>query len=123
MGKLIIRLTIVLVAVYLLACYIAAIFFEVDIWCQAYYLLFELCVCLCISKQGVYHCKYIKWTAYAILIEDTIATAQVMFEFMPSLLIAILQPSIITAGILTTSTLAVRHYIQVKKLKRKCRRS
>ena len=118
MSKFIIRFTIIAVAVYLLACYIAAAVFQVDIWCQVYYLLFELCVCLCISKQGVYHCKYIKWTAYAILIEDTIATTDVMFDYMPNVLFAIVQPTIITVGILTTTILAVRHYIRVKRIKK-----
>ena len=118
MSKLIIRLTIVLVAVYLLLCYIIAAVFGVDVWCQAYYLLFILCVCLCISKQGVYHCKYIKWTAYAILIEETLTATDTMFDWVPINLIALIQPTFMTAGITTTTVLAVRHYIKVKRLKK-----
>lgn len=117
MSKLIIRLTIILTAFFLIACYIVA-YYGIDIWCQWYYLLFELCVCLCISKQGVYHCRFIKWTAYAILIEDTIATTDVFFDYVPYLLFSIMQPTIITAGLVTTTALAIRHYIKVRRIKK-----
>jgi len=117
MSKLIIRITIVLTAVYLIACYVAA-FFGVDIWHQWYYLLFELCVCLCISKQGVYHCKFIKWTAYAILIVETLAYLDVLFDYLSAVAFIIIQTLILTAGIATTTTLAIRHYIKVRRLKK-----
>ena len=104
------------VSLYLIACYIVAAVFQVDIWNHWYYLLFELCVCLCISKQGVYHCKFIKWTAYAILIEETITYTDVMFDYLPINVFAFLQPTIITAGIATTTILAVRHFIKARKV-------
>ena len=118
MDKFIIRVSIIGIAAYLILCYMAEFLWQVNLWRQSYYLLFEYCVCLCISKHGVYHCKYIKWTAYAILIEDTIATTDVMFDYMPNVLFAIVQPTIITVGILTTTILAVRHYIRVKRIKK-----
>lgn len=118
MSKLIIRLTIMLVAVYLILCYLASYIFLVDIWRQIFYLLFELCVCMCISKQGVYHCKYIKWTAYAILIQDTLVCSDVLFDYMPDNVIAAAPPAIILIGLTVTTTLAVQHYIRVKKIKK-----
>ena len=117
MSKFVVRLTIIIVSVYLLACYIAAIL-GVDIWCQWYYLLFELCVCLCISKQGVYHCKFIKWTAYAILTVDTIAYIDVVYDYLSAVWFIILQTSILTAGIATTIFLAILHFIKVKRRKK-----
>lgn len=50
MGKLAIRISVLLVAIYFIV-YYTLLFFEIDIWSQTYYLLFELCTCLCISKQ------------------------------------------------------------------------
>ena len=118
MGKFLIRWTVILSAVYLIVCYLAARFFLVDIWSQAYYLLFILCVCLCISKQGVYHCRFVKWTAYAILIEETITYLDVVFDFIPDNATAVLAPTIIAIGLVTTTTLAIRHYIKVRRLKK-----
>lgn len=118
MSKFIVRITVILVAAYLLVCYFAATVFGVDIWSQWYYLLFELCLCLCISKQGVYHCRFIKWTAYAILIEEILAYLDVLFDFISVGVAAFLQPTIIIAGLVTTTVLAIRHYIKVKRLKR-----
>lgn len=118
MSKFAIRCTIILVSVYLIACYLVADIFAVDIWRQYYYVLFELCVCLSISKQGVYHCKYIKWTAYAILIHDMIVCSDLMFDWLPDGVMAVVPPIFIIAGLSTTTTLAVRHYINVRRLKK-----
>lgn len=117
MSKLIIRFTILLVAVYLILCYLVSYIFLLDIWRQVFYLLFELCVCLCISAQGVYHCKYIKWTAYAIFLQDVVVCTDVLFDYMPEKFMALVPPVLITAGLTVTTTLAVQHYIKVKRLK------
>ena len=121
MSKLIIRITVLLTAIFLLTCYVFAIF-GVDIWQQWYYLLFELCVCLCISKQGVYHCRFIKWTAYAILMVETLAYTDVISNFLSARAFIILLMSILTAGVATTTTLAIKHYIRIRKLKREWQR-
>lgn len=117
MSKLLIRITILATAIFLLTCYIFAIF-GVDIWQSWYYLLFELCVCLCISKQGVYHCKFIKWTAYAILLVETLAYIDVISDFLTARAFLILMMTILSAGIAATTTLAIRHYIKVRRLKK-----
>lgn len=117
MSKLLIRITILATAIFLLTCYIFAIF-GVDIWQSWYYLLFELCVCLCISKQGVYHCKFIKWTAYAILLVETLAYIDVISDFLTAKAFLILMMTILNAGIAATATLAIRHYIKVRRLKK-----
>lgn len=118
MSKIIVRTTVIFVAFYLMACYIFAAFCGIDIWRQWYYLLFELCFCMSISKQGVYHCRFIKWTAYAILVVETLAYTDVVFDYMSAPAFIITQTTILTAGIATTTILAIQHYIKVKRLKK-----
>ena len=122
MSKLLIRLTVVGVALYLAICYSVAMVFGIDIWSQTYYLLFELCVCLCISKQGVYHCKYIKYTAYGIFLSDSIVCIDNITNIFHKPYFAFIPLTIIAIGLLTTTTLAIRHYHKVRKLKRQWNR-
>lgn len=117
MGKLAIRISVLLVAIYFIV-YYTLLFFEIDIWSQTYYLLFELCTCLCISKQGVYHCKYIKWTAYGILLSDTIVCIDNLFDVFPVSFMVFVPAIIIAIGLSTTTILAIDHYIKVKRLKK-----
>lgn len=118
MSKFAIRFTVISVAVYLILCYLVGIFFQIEIWSQTYYLLFELCTCLCISKQGVYHCKFIKWTAYSILASDSLVCIDNIFDVFPINFMVLIPPVIIAVGLLTTTTLAIRHFIKVQRLKK-----
>lgn len=118
MSKFLIRFTVVSVAIYLILCYLIGLILQVEIWSQTYYLLFELCTCLCISKQGVYHCKYIKWTAYSILASDMLVCIDNLFDVFPVNFMVLIPPSIIAIGLLTTTTLAIRHFIRVQRLKK-----
>jgi len=117
MSKFIIRITILLVALYMIICHIAAVVWQINLWSHTYTVLFELCVCLCISAQGVYHCRFMKWTAYSVCLNDAIVSADEIWDFMPYTLAAVLPLIIITLGLLTTTTLAIRHFIKVKKYK------
>lgn len=99
-------------------CYIIEFALRINIWSQTYYLLFELCTCLCISKQGVYHCKFIKWTAYSILASDTLVCIDNLFDVFHVNFMVLIPPSIIAIGLLTTTTLAIRHFIRVQRLKK-----
>lgn len=118
MSKFFVRITILLVAVYMLICHIAAFFWQINLWTHTYTVMFELCVCLCISAQGKYHCKYMKWTAYSICLYDAILSADEIFDFIPYSIAIILPFIIITAGLLTTTTLTIRHFIRVQRLKK-----
>lgn len=118
MSRLLVRITIVGVALYLIACYIMPLVFAVDIWNQSYWLLFEACVCLCITAHGKYHCRYIRWTAYAILASDTMVCVDNIFDVFPVSWMVYVPAAVIAAGLLTTLTLAVRHYIRAKRLKK-----
>ena len=119
MDKLVIRLVIILVAFYLIICYIGAIIFAINLWRQDYYLLFELCVCLCISKQGVYHCKYLKYTAYAILISDVLVCIANRINIASEYYTAHMTLLIIIIGLLITVTKAIRHYRKVLSVRKK----
>lgn len=118
MSKLFIRLTVLFVAIYMVICHIAAVVWQINLWSHTYTVLFEICVCLCITAQGKYHCKFMRWTAYAITLNDALLSADEMFDFIPYSLIIVLPIIIITLGLLTTTTLAIRHYNRVRKLKR-----
>lgn len=118
MSKLAIRLSVIFVAVYLILCYLIEVLFDINIWSQTYYLLFELCTCLCISKQGVYHCRFIKYTAYGILSSDTLVCINNIFDFLPINWTVYVPPAIIAVGLLTTTTFAIRHFIRVQRLKK-----
>ena len=118
MSRFLIRFTVVSVAIYLILCYLIGLIFQVEIWSQTYYLLFELCTCLCISKQGVYHCKFIKWTAYSILASDTLVCIDNLFDVFSENFMVLIPPSIIAIGLLTTTTLAIRHFVRVQRLKK-----
>ena len=117
MGKFAIRLSVLITAIYFIVYYVL-LFWGIDIWSQTYHLLFELCTCLCISKQGVYHCKFIKYTSYGILTSDTIVCVDNTFDIVPVGFMCIVPVTIIILGLSVTVTLAIRHYIKVKRLKR-----
>lgn len=121
MSKLIIRLTILIVALYMGLCHIIAILYAVNLWSHTYTVLFEICVCLCITAQGKYHCRYMMWTAYGICLSDALVSADELFDFIPCTMIVILPAVVIAIGLLTTITLAIIHYIKVLKLKRRAR--
>lgn len=121
MSKLFVRITVLLVALYMLVCHIAAVMWQINLWHHIYTVLFEICVCLCITAQGKYHCKFIRWTAYAITLNDAIVSADELLDFMPYHMAIILPFILITIGLLTTTTLSVKHYLKVKKLKRRGR--
>lgn len=118
MSKFTVRFTVIAVAIYLILCYIIEIAIGTNIWSQTYYLLFELCLCLCISKQGVYHCKYIKWTAYGIMLSDTIVCIDNLFEVFSVNFMVFVPAIIIAVGLLSTTCMAINHYIRVKRLKK-----
>ena len=102
----------------MIVCHIISVVWQINLWSHTYTVLFELCVCLCITAQGKYHCKFIRWTAYSICINDALVSADEMFDFLTysaSLLLPIIT---IAAGLTTTIALAINHYIRVKRLKR-----
>ena len=103
----------------MILCYVYEFLFHANIWSDTYRVLFELCVCLCISEQGVYHCRFIKYTAYGVTISDAIVCADGLIDIFPAELMVFLPPMLITTCLTLTTSLAIDHYIKVKRLKRR----
>jgi hypothetical protein len=118
MSKLFVRITVLIVALYTIVCHLFAVVWQTNLWLHSYTVLFEICVCLCISAQGKYHCKYLKWTAYAITFNDTLISLDEAFDFIPYHVAIIIPFIIITCGLLTTTILSIMHFVKVKRLKR-----
>ncbi|KWW29446.1 MAG: hypothetical protein AUK63_1357 [bacterium P3] len=118
MSKLLVRLTVVSVAIYLLCCYVAVMVWGIDIWSQLYYILFELCLCACMTAQGKYHCKYLRWTMYCITLSDILVSVDGIFDLLPYNFIVFVPVGLFILGLLIPLTLALIHYIKVRKQKK-----
>lgn len=118
MSKLVIRLTILIVALYMGLCHILSVTYGINLWNHTYTVLFEICVCLCITAQGKYHCKYMRWTAYGICLSDLLVSLDELLDFLPYNASIILPVTLVGLGLNITVTLALLHYIKVRKLKR-----
>jgi len=118
MSKFALRILILIISIYMILCYVSALFFDINLWSHTYTVLFELCLCLCISAQGKYHCKYMRWTLYGITAADTLTSIDELFNVIPYNVVAFLPAILIVIGLLTTTTLAIRHFIRVQRLKK-----
>lgn len=118
MSKFFVRLTVLLVAIYFIICHINAMVWQINIWSHTYTVMFEICVCLCMSAQGKYQCKYMRWTAYAVCLTDILVSLDELFDILPYTIAVIAPFAILSIGLLTTTTLAIKHYIKVKRRKR-----
>lgn len=118
MSKFVVRITILVVALYTIVCHLFAVVWQTNLWSHSYTVLFEICVCLCISAQGKYHCKYLKLTAYAMTFNDIVISLDEAFDFIPYHIAIIIPFIIITCGLLTTTILSIMHFVKVKRLKR-----
>lgn len=117
MNKFLVRITIALVALYLVLMFILAQFFGVNIATNMYILLFELCVVVYTFSEGKYHCKYMKYTALSILLADTLTRLDYMFDFMSVTAHNLIPIGILAIGIGTSITKAFIHFYRVIKLK------
>lgn len=118
MGKFLVRITIVFTALYLVLSYVIAQFIGIDILTPYYNVLFELCVVIYAFSEGKYHCKYIKYTALAILFADILTYVDNYYDFLTVEAHNLIPIFIITTGILTGVILAIKHYINVIKIKK-----
>lgn len=118
MSKFFVRLTIIIIALYMVVCHITMMVWQINLWYHTYTVLFEICLCMCMTAHGSYHCKYLKWTAYAICLNDTIISTDEMFNLLPYSWASLLPIFIITTGLSTTVIMSIQHYKKVKRLKR-----
>ena len=118
MSKFVVIITILVVALYTIVCHLFAVVWQTNLWSHSYTVLFEICVCIFISTEGKYFCKYMRWTAYAITFNDIIISLDEAFDFIPYHIAIVLPFVIIACGLFTTITLSLIHYAKVKRLKR-----
>ena len=118
MDKLFVRLFVVFTALYLIHTYIMA-WFGVECFSDAYILMAELAICVVMSSQGKYHCKYMKFTAYGLTASDSVTRIDNAFEILGVEASIILPLSIVMCSVTISFVLALRHYYRVLKLKSK----
>lgn len=113
------RISVVLVSLYSIISYIAAILFSIDILYNFYIILFELCIVCYTFESGKYHCRFIRWTALSILVCDIISHTDYHFDYISPSIYNLIPLTILFLGITTSLTLALNHFYKVSKLKRK----
>ena len=116
MDKLLVRLFVVFTALYLIHTYIMA-WFGVECFSDAYIVMAELAICVVMSSQGKYHCKYMKFTAYGLTASDCITRIDNAFDILGVEASIILPLSLVMCSISVSFVLALRHYYRVLKLK------
>ena len=119
MGKVLVRLTIIITAVYFILSYLFAQFLGIDILLPYYNIPFELCVVVYTFSEGKYHCKYIKYTALSILVSDIITQLDNSLDFLSVELHNIIPLFLIILGVAVGCILAIRHFVLVRKLNKR----
>ena len=118
MGKLLVRLFVVFTALYFIHAYIMA-WFGIECFSDAYIVMAELAICVVMSSQGKYHCKYMKFTAYGLTASDGVTRIDNAYDILSVDASIILPLSIIMCSISVSFVLALIHYYRVFKLKYK----
>ena len=118
MDKLFVRLFVVFTALYLIHTYIMA-WFGVECFSDAYIVMAELAICVVMSSQGKYHCKYMKFTAYGLTASDCITRIDNAFDILGVEASIILPLSLVMCSVTISFVLALRHYYRVLKIKYK----
>lgn len=116
MGKFLVRITTIFVALYFLLSYSIAEIFGIDILDYTYTLLFELiCVVYCFS-EGNYHCKYLKFTMCGVFLADLTTRLDYHFNFLTTDLANYIPITFLAIGIATSTYKAIQHFIRVYKV-------
>lgn len=116
MGKLLVRLTIVIVSVYFVLTYLVAQTMGIDIHSDWYTSLFALIIVVYAHSEGVYHCKFLKYSATSLFVCDALTRLNNTYKFLSVDAHNLIPIAILALGLGTSITLAIRHFIQVIKL-------
>lgn len=121
MDKLIVRLTIVILTIYMeistIFAWYGISFYEYDsiFSCSA---MFGLLLTVLVHSQGRYHCVYMRGLCYNLILSPLLSFADIqleLFEDADTLIITLSSMWILSVS--STIYLAIRHFIKVKKLK------
>lgn len=118
MGKALVRLTVTITSLYIVASYIMAQFHSIDILTTWYSLLFELCVVLYCYSEGEYHCRFIKSCALSIFVCDLITQLDNWLNFIDATIFNLILIAIMALGIAISITRAFIHFYRVIRIKR-----
>ena len=116
MDKLLVRLFVVFTSLYFIHTYIMAWLGE-ECFSDAYIVIAELAICVVMSSQGKYHCKYLRHTAYGLTASDCITRIDNALDILSVEASIIFPLSIVMSSITISFVLALRHYYMVLKLK------
>lgn len=119
MGKLLVRLAVIIVSIYFVITYLVAQFMFVDISSDWYATLFALIIVVYAHSEGKYHCKYLKFTADSIFVCDLLTRLDNSFNFLSVTAHNLIPIGILALGIGISITLAIRHFYKVIKLQSK----
>ena len=119
MGKVLVRLTVVFTAIYFILSFVVAQFLGIDILDNWHTLFFELCVIVYTFSEGAFHCRYIRYSAISIFICDLLTQLDNTCNFLSVNAHNMIPITILTLGIGTSITLALRHFYKVNKLRNK----
>ena len=118
MDKLLVRLFVVLTTLYFLCTYTMA-WYGIECFSDAYIVMAELAICVVMSSQGKYHCKYMRFTAYGLTASDSITRIDNAYDILSVDAAIVLPWSIVMCSVTISFVLALRHYYMVLKLKSK----
>lgn len=117
MGKFLVRITTIIVSIYLLLCCYFAQFHGIDLLDDWYSVVFEFIVVVYAYSEGKYHCKYLKHLTPAIFLSDTLARLDNAFDFLTVSQHNLIPIGILSIGILVSTCSAIRHFYKVKRIK------
>lgn len=117
MGKFLVRITTIIVSIYLLLCCYFAQFHGIDLLDDWYSVVFEFIVVVYAYSEGKYHCKYLKHLTLAIFLSDTLARLDNAFDFLTVSQHNLIPIGILSIGILVSTCSAIRHFYKVKRIK------
>ena len=118
MDKLLVRLFVVFTTLYFLCTYIMA-WYGVECFSDAYIVMAELAICVVMSSQGKYHCKYMRFTAYGLTASDGVTRIDNAYDILSVDAAIVLPLSLVMCSVAISFLLALRHYYRVLKLKSK----
>lgn len=120
--KFLVRIAIFYIAFYFIYCYGNVIINNTLTFNDFYIIILDFCLCLFVSVQGNYHCRYARYTAWGIALSDTTTRLDGMYNFIPVGYAAEIPAAILVLSVCLTVFLAVRHFIMIQILKRKKRK-
>lgn len=118
MGKFLVRITVIVVAIFFIIDFLFAQFLCVDIHSDWYTTLFALVITVYSFSEGKYHCKFLKSTMLSIFLCDLLTRLDNTFDFLSITSHNLIPILLLVLGIGTSVALAIRHFYKVIKLKR-----